>query len=654
METTRKKYEKEKTMTLFKQMGIVVSIIIVTMLASVMAISYQSTKKDMIQNVYETSVNNIATLAHALAESQGEEALVTAIIDATFDSGYYKYIEFQANGGDFSYKQEDREKLEGVPAWFITFADIELKPIKEGVVSGWESLGEVTILGDSGIVYKSLYKTFIRLLYLFAAFAFVSLLLLSIMLSFILKPLREIQNQAEAITRDEFVFQENTPYTTEFKEVVRAMNMMVKKVEYIFIKGSETLKRNQELLYVDPLTQLYNRRYLLLKLSNLIALENRANGGTLFFAALGGAEHLNKHLGRENTDKFFVSFADVLLDICKDFEDALAVRVNGTEFALVVPNCEAAQGLEIAGLIHNSFTALLKKRDVEDELITLDIGVYRYRPNVAVSDLLTRADNALTQAKADESSSIYIFEEKDDDNAMGKEQWREILEESIEKKQISLKFWPMIEVRTGEVEHSFMTFTIDDSVSKQYFYGDFIAPAINLGLVSKIYIVALEDLITNKHTQLQNKVCSVRLSSEFIKDPNAFNALSALLQEYAKDLQFKLIFEISANFASHSSALTRRFVELFKEYACGFGINSFTGSSEGYEYLKAFNPSFIKADTSFLLDQSKDSMSAFQVITDSLGIKIVASSVTTKEELESLGKLQVYKVQGPITDTITK
>ena len=641
-------------MTLFKQMGIALSFIITLMLGAVMFLQYQTTKEDMIQNLYESGVNNIATLTNNLAQTQGEHAFVQTTIDAAFDSGYYKRIEFLSSDGNFSYKQEDNKKIDSVPAWFVAFADIELTTLEESVTSGWESLGSLKVLGDSTIVYKSLYKTFVKLLYLFVISTFVSLVLLSLLLSFLLKPLKEIQKQAEAILRDEFIFQEEIPYTTEFKEVVRGMNLMVKKVEYIFIKGSETLKRNQELLYIDSVTGLYNRRYLLVKLPDLIALENRANGGSIFFMALKGGEFLNQHLGRETTDKLFGSLGDIFVTQCEDYEESLAVRMNGTEFTLVLPDCEASESLLIAQKIHTAFDTLLAKFAVsQEDGITLDIGIYRYRPALKISELLIRADSALSHAKADETSNIYIYEERDDENAMGKEQWREIIEESIEKKELELKFWPMIETRSKSLQHNVMTFTIDDKANKHYFYGDFIAPAIHLGLVSKIYMVALEALLANKQNSYANTLCCVRLSSEFIKDPHSFESLASLFKEYAKTAPLKLAFEVSDNLAVKNPMLVRRFVELLRYYGHGFGINAFTGESDDFEYLRVFNPSFIKADVSFLLDQSKESLNALELIADSLGIALIATSVKTQEELDALAKLNITRIQGPVTDLIT-
>jgi diguanylate cyclase (GGDEF)-like protein len=639
-------------MTLFKQMALAISTIIIIMLGSVMAINYQSAKKDMLQSLYETTVNNIATLTSDLAEAAEEEAHVTTVIDAAFDSGYYKLIEYHANQTNFAYKQQDIRLPEGVPAWFINFTDLKLESVTADVSAGWNIIGEVKVIGDTGVAYKALYAMFIKLLMLFVFFVVVAHIVLAIMLSYILRPLKQIRHQAEAIMRNEFVIQENEPYTTEFKEVVKGMNAMVLKVEDIFNKGNEAAKRNRELLYNDPVTKLFNKRYLLLKLPDLIAIENRANGGTVMFIAMSGAEVFNQELGRNKADTLFLQLAQIFNDACKGFENGVVSRVNGTEFIIVLPDCEAASSIDIANIIHQHYSELLNSYKLESQSVILDIGMYRYRPNVKIDELLSRAENALMQAKADEVSNTYIYEEKDDANALGEEAWRTIIHESIEKQHFSLKFWSSIDVRTKNMDHKVMTFTIDGGEHKRYFYGDFIAPAINLGLVSKIYIVALKELITKKHDEIRGTLCSIRLSSEFLKDPHSFGELSTLFNTYAKTLDFELSFEVSDNFAIHNTALTQEFVNLFSRYGFKFGINAFTGESTDFAYLKKLNPAFIKADVSFLLDQSKDSMSAIHVITDSLSINIIASFVKTQEELEKLSEIYIYKVQGPITDTL--
>jgi len=639
-------------MTLFKQMALAVSLIIIVMLGAVMAINYQSAKQDMIQSLYETTVNNISTLANNLAEASEDPALIVTTIDAEFDSGYYKMIDFKSNDGKMDYIQVDNDPVEGVPLWFINFTRLKLDKVSADVSSGWNMIGVVSVAGDTGVVYKALYKMFINLIYIFIVSVAISLGVLSILLHFVLKPLYEIQHQAEAILKNEFLIQEKVPFTTEFKDVVQGMNAMVRKVEEIFKKGNEAARRNRELLYNDPITKLFNRRYLMLKLPDLIKLENKTDGGVIIFVALSGAEILNQALGRRKADDMFLELANIFNDVCKVYEDRVIARVNGTEFTLMLPDCESDKASEIAQKINVGFDKLLQENELDSSTIFINIGIYRYRPSVSIGDLLTRADNALSQAKAKDDDNTQLYEDKDDENAMGKEQWREIIEESISHNYFSLKFWPTLNAKTKTVDHKVMTFTIDGGENKKFFYGDFIAPAINLGLVSKMYIVTLGDLITKRHEELDGSVCSIRLSNEFMKDTKSFGELTLLFKKHAKTLKFKLSFEVTDSFAINNTALVKSFVNLFAKYGFDFGINSFTGESEDFTYLKELNPKFLKADCAFLLDQSHDSMSALQVITDSLGIEIIATFVKTKEELEKLQSMHINSVQGPVTDSI--
>ncbi len=639
-------------MTLFKQMALAVSLIIIVMLGAVMVINYQSAKKDMIESLYETTVNNISTLTNKLADASEDSALLVSTIDAEFDSGYYKMIEFKSNDGESDYLQIDNDPVEDVPLWFINFTDIKLESVSADVSSGWSMIGVVSVAGDTGIVYKALYKMFINLLYIFVVSVVSSLIVLGILLRFVLKPLYRVQHQAEAILRNEFVIQDKIPFTTEFKDVVKGMNAMVTKVEEIFKKGNEAAQRNKELLYNDPTTKLFNRRYLMLKLSDLIKAENKTNGGTIIFVALSGAEVLNQALGRRKADDMFLELAKVFNKVCDKYDERVISRVNGTEFTLMLPDCEADEASDIAREINRGFDKLLNANELDATKVFINMGLYRYKPTVSIGDLLTRADNALAHAKADNKENTCLYEEKNDDNAMGKEQWRAIIEDSIANNFFSLRFWPTLNAKTKNIDHNVMTFTIDGGADKRYFYGDFIAPAINLGLVSKMYIVTLRDLITKRHEELDGSVCSIRLSNEFIKEPKAFEELTSLFNKHAKTLKFKISFEVTDSFAIHNTVAVKHFVDLFAKYGFSFGINSFTGESSDYTYLKQLNPTFIKADCAFLLDQSQDSMSALQVITDSLGIDIIATFVKTTDELETLQKMHINSVQGPVTDKL--
>ena len=366
-------------MTLYKQMALVISLMIITILITVMSINYQTAKDNMIENLYQTTVNNMSSITNKIASTGSEPALIRSIIDSEFDSGYYKLIKFITNDSSFTYKQKDIDPVAGVPKWFVNFANIDIKPVTEDVTSGWSIIGQVTVEADAGVIYKALYQTFVKLLYLFAIFAIVSLILLNILLHYILKPLTHIQHQAEAITKNKFVIEKKKPYIKEFRKVSNAMNVMVKKVEEIFNKANEAALYNRELLYNDPVTKLFNRRYLMLKLPELVQLETKNDGGSIIFLALDGAEILNQHLGRQEADEFFHALAEILSEECEDIEEKVIARVNGTEFILMLPNCESYMSHAISRDIFDRFLELLETKEIDTQAMNMNIGIYRYR-----------------------------------------------------------------------------------------------------------------------------------------------------------------------------------------------------------------------------------------------------------------------------------
>ncbi|MFT7860461.1 MAG: EAL domain-containing protein [Sulfurimonas sp.] len=637
-------------MTLFKQIALAVSIIIITILASVLIINYQSAKSQMIESMYQTTVNNISTLSQKLAEANNEEAVVGSVVDAEFSSGYYQNISYKSYAPEFTYTQEYKESVQGVPEWFISFTSLELQNVTTEVTTGWNILGELKVVGDSGVIYSSLYKIFIKLLILFIVFVFISLVVIYTMLLYILKPLKKIQNQAEAVINNEFIIDNTTPFTSEFREVNSAMNSMVEKVETIFQEANEVSKCNHELLYQDQGTKLANKRYLLLKLTETIQIESKANGGTVLMAGINHAEVLNKRFDCETADAFFFALGQMFKHASAQYDDNIVARYNGTEFCLVLPGATLDNGDATAQAINKKFLKLIQEYDLTLKDINISIGVYKYTPDIETKQLLEYAEFSLLQAKADEKSNIYLTQE-DTKETKTKDQWRSILEDALKHDKFTLKFWSCKDTKTTENVHKVMTFMIEDG-SNRYPYGDFIAAAIDLELSSKIYTHILEKIFIAELEKTPSSTYAIRLSNDFLKEPSTFIYLEELFQKYANNPTNSYIFEFSNSFCVNNAVLAKGFSNLFRKYGFKLGINAFTNESSDLNYLKELSPKVLKADVSFLLDLSAESISSLKLITHSLNIQIVATMVQNPEQLKTLQKLGIDTVQGPLTDKL--
>jgi len=638
-------------MTLFKQMAVPVSITIILTLASVMFINYQSSKKDMIQSLYETTVNNISALQNRLADASESEALISSVIDAEFDSGYFKSIRFVSNDGNFTYEQVDNDPLENIPSWFIDLSQISIEPINADVSSGWSMIGTVRVTGDTGIVYKALYKIFTQLLYVFLISVSFSLIALYIMLSYILRPLKGVQRQAEAVIRNEFIIQENIPRTKEFADVVVGMNTMVSKVKAMFDKGNEELKRQKEREYIDPVTKLRNRKYLIDKLPEFLKLDAPSKGGVNMMISLIGVIEANEKIGHRNVDALFLAIADIFTQAVRGHDNAITARMNGTEFSLFIPDISSKMALRLAHGILKDSLSYIQEQGLEITETYLCIGLYEYNYQQSIGEVLSLSDNALAQAKFDENK-LHLAEAATTSEVMGKEAWRELINDAIEHDKLDFVSWPVVNAQTKKVVHYALSLTLQASSDKTYYYGQFMAPANQAGLSNSIYTTVLKMLFTKQESSRKDKHYSLRLAYEFLILEESFTMMQKLFKKHAKELNFGLIIEIPDKLTQKHPKLTREYQTLFQNYTIQLGIFEFIGESQDYQYLQELRPTYIKGESSYFLTQSEQSVTALRLITDSIGTVLIATGVMTQEVLTNLSNKGVDTIQGRATDLL--
>ena len=100
------------------------------------------------------------------------------------------------------------------------------------------------------------------------------------------------------------------------------------------------------------------------------------------------------------------------------------------------------------------------------------------------------------------------------------------------------------------------------------------------------------------------------------------------------------------------SKLIREYIELFRKYNISIGIFEFIGESDDYKYLQDLRPVYIKGESSYFLTQSDQSLSALRLITDTLGIALIAVGVADIETLEKLKNRDIHIIQGKVTEML--
>lgn len=144
--------------------------------------------------------------------------------------------------------------------------------------------------------------------------------------------------------------------------------------------------------YRDPLTDLYNRHYLMCFFEN-----GMTSPGTLFFLDLDGFKRVNDTFGHDRGDEVLKEVANRLRHFVAPYTEAFSVRLGGDEFIVYLP------GEKSETEIHALADQLLQSMSEwpEEEGLSTSIGIISYTAgsDIPLPELLRQADQALYRAK---------------------------------------------------------------------------------------------------------------------------------------------------------------------------------------------------------------------------------------------------------------
>lgn len=638
-------------MTLFKQIALILSILLIIILATVLNLNFKAANTSVQDRLYEDAKNTATSLSLSLGSANGDISMMSTMINANFDSGTYSYISLVDVDNVLLYERKAEGEQLDVPEWFLSITNIEAPVASANVSAGWSQVGILNVQGDVSYAYNALYTILKGLLISFSIISALGLLALNLLLIVILKPLKEVQKQAEAVIRNEFILQDNIPYTTEFKDVVLGMNNMVSKVKAMFDKGNRELKRQKELEYIDPVTKLRNRKYLIDKLPEYLKIDAVSKGGINMMIALSGAIEANEVLGRKKADELFNDIAEIFTTETEDYDNAIIARMNGTEFSILLPDCQSMHGLMVAEAILVNSQFMIKKHELNNDETFISIGLYEYNHKQSIGEVLSHSDNALAQAKF-KDWNIHLSKADDIVEVMGKNAWREILLNAIKRNSFSFASWPVVDAKQKKLIHNVLSLTINIDKGTTYSYGQFMASANQIGLSDDIYRNVLTTLFKSPEPTLHYSTYSLRLPYEFLILSNTYDEMKKLFATYALVLPFKLIIEMPDKLVNQNSELVQDYKRLFEKYTIDMGIFEFIGESHDYQYLQDLRPIYIKGEPNYFLSQNEQTLSALRLIADSVGISLIATGVMNEDTLEQLETKEIHIVQGKVTDNI--
>lgn len=637
-------------MTLFRQLAFLVTAAFILLFV---VITIDSTKQASVflQGQIKTTAKDSATLlgmAISNTDAVEDSATLDTLFNAVFDSGYYSSLRMLNSDGDVVQEKSRNVVVENVPLWFIDWVELPEATGRANIMNGWSMFGALELTIHPGYAYASLYKNLMSTLIWFSVLFILVLILLWCLLHIVLKPLKAVNEQADAIGENRFIQQEEIPATLELRSVVSAMNRMVKKVQGIFVEHEATLARYHDLLYTDHLTGLANRRATLSELDT-IASEGGAFNGSVALIKLSDLDVVRERYGYVCADEVVRTFVAAASDELQHAQVKQFSRLNDDEFSIILSE-DPLRAEIVVSAIFLAFKADCEQGDTmfkASSVLRVNAGMTEIHSGEAASHVLSTLDLALAQACAEGNYQIQRAASNELSVPEGKMEWRHWFQSVLDEKRFYLVKQDVLDAG-GRLEHREVFVRVKDDKGQVVPAGVFVPMATALGYGNDIDDAVFELVKQAAATTNDDVPFALNLSPAFFAQLGALDKLKLLLQWFSDNNQR---IQVEANYSAFSqykdaflkvSALVRNMGQIF-------GIDHLE-LSRSAQALQEVRPNYAKINARVLGDLSNaaeaDGYRALRSLTSTLDIQLIAVGVEDKDVYERLVLLNIDAVQG--------
>jgi len=194
---------------------------------------------------------------------------------------------------------------------------------------------------------------------------------------------------------------------------------------------------------------------------------------------------------------------------------------------------------------------------------------------------------------------------------------------------------------------------IPDKGGKDIAAGIFMPMAERTGLASEMDKLAITALLEHMDADYNTTDYAVNLSSTSLNNPVFIEWLCKKLGKSPARTK-RLLVEFPEYGVLRNIQDVRKTFERLGEIGCRCGIDHFGKGFYSFGYLRNLNVNYLKVDGSFTrhIEQEEDNQFFIQALADtahSIDIKVIAQTIETEKERNTIKELNVDGVQGYLT-----
>ena len=403
----------------------------------------------------------------------------------------------------------------------------------------------------------------------------------------------------------------------------------------------------QRLAFYDTLTGLPNRRLLMDRLTQMMAISARSHHHcALLFIDLDNFKDLNDTLGHDVGDQLLNQVAERLVGCIR--EGDTAARFGGDEFVVMLEGLSEVSG-EAANQAELVAEKILVQLNQPYELMgkqhnsTPSIGIALFSGHEPGADeLLKRADVAMYQAKAAGRNTLRFYDPKMQAAVMARAALDADLRQGLQRQELLLHYQPVVDVQGR-------TTGFEALVRWQHPQrglvgpGDFIDLAEQTGLILPIgqwvLLAACRQLVAwSAQPATRELSLSVNVSARQFRRSDFVAQVLAVLHDTGADPQ-RLKLELTESVLLSDVEDAIRKMSTLRASGVRFALDDFGTGYSSLAYLKRLPLDQLKIDQSFVRDVLTDANDA-AIVRTILALAHSMDLVAVAEGVESEGQRQ--------------
>ena len=633
-------------MALSKKLWLATILVMAVVFVGTCGLTNLSAKARLEQQLALGNTNSASLLAAVLQQRHAPGTPLALNLPTNLDTHSFELIQFTDAQGKVTDLHANGQHTNGAPDWFQRLFPINIAPGGASIRENGKQLGILTVSGNAGFAYSTLWQATQQLAMLFLIAAVVAGMLGSYLLQRSLRPLDDLIKQADAIGSKNFT-RLPEPASADLKPAVAAMNTLSSRVKSMLSQGAARPQKKQQESHVDKVSGLLDRHQFMHELAAELKHSDGGGHGTVAIIRLGNLAHVNQVYGRKSADGMLAEIGRGLKRLCIQNSGWAASRLNGSDFVVLAPHTDDPAA--VARQAQEALIEVLVNRSMATH-IPLPGATTTYSQGETSGDILTRLDGALMAAVAESESAINVAGRGDVQVMPVRQQlekWRHIFRQAFVEHKFSLTAYPVAGLE-GDLLHLESPVRLqwqDESLTASQFL-----PWINRLELASDLDKQVVDLAISR-IDAENKPICINLSVAAVADASFLMWINEKLSTH-EPAAGMLWMEVQ-------EAMAYRYLENFKKlclraqgHGVKMGIEHAGHQLADMGQLQDVKLDYLKIDGTFIreIDQNTANQTLVRTLCGmgkSMGVTVIAEGVSNNAEWDTLKALGVDGVTGP-------